>query len=384
MVETTRRRGVGRILGWVLGGLAVALLSAIAFLRCQYGGGRPYPDTTTAPLVPAERLETVVELPLPPGNVAVSATGRVFFDLHPFGEPARFSDAVVYELVDGVPEPYPDLAMQAEFAGVLGLHVDAQERLWMIRPAGIEDRSTRLFGFDLRTDTLVFDHAFDDGIAPFAQDLRVTPDGHTMILADTGIFRFTAPALVVFDLERRAARRVLEGHPSVSPQDWVIQSADGPHRMAWGLVTFAVGVDGIAISRDGAWLYYATMTHDSAFRVPIAALRDPGADDAALSSAIERVGSKPLSDGIELDAAGNLYLTDVEHGGIARLSPDGELRTLVRRDDIVWADGVAWAPDGSLLFTDSAIPSYLDPWARPPTRARLDRRAPHRIHRVRP
>lgn len=74
----------------------------------------------------------------------------------------------------------------------------------------------------------------------------------------------------------------------------------------------------------------------------------------------------------------------MEHGSIARLTPDGTLTTWVHDDRVVWADGINLTRDGAALFTDSAIPSYLDPLARPPSRERLARRAPHRIYRVRP
>jgi len=68
---------------------------------------------------------------------------------------------------------------------------------------------------------------------------------------------------------------------------------------------------------------------------------------------------------------------------VAVLGPDGQLQTLVKDDTIIWADGINLAPDGTLLFTDSEIPSYIDPLLRPPSRERIHRSAPHRIYRVR-
>ena len=44
-------------------------------------------DRTTAPALPAAALEVVADLDYPPGNIAVSPTGRVFFTLHPSGDP---------------------------------------------------------------------------------------------------------------------------------------------------------------------------------------------------------------------------------------------------------------------------------------------------------
>ena len=38
---------------------------------------------------------------------------------------------------------------------------------------------------------------------------------------------------------------------------------------------------------------------------------------------VKVIGKKPLSDGIAVDAQGRTYITDVEHGGIDRVEPDG-------------------------------------------------------------
>lgn len=365
-----------------LAGLVSSVALLLGYVKVRYGGGDDYPDVSTEPLLEASRLQTVVELQFPPGNVTASPDGRVFFNYHPFAEPARFTNEFIFELIDGRPRVFPNAEMQSQLHGVLGMTVDRQNRLWMIRPAGLEDRPTRLFGFDLATGEKVVDATFADGVGPFAQDLRVSPDGKTIILADTGIFRFTPAALIVFDIETRTARRVLEAHESVAPQNWVMRTRWGPHKLGWGLVTFQVGVDGVAISADGVWLYYATMSHDTAYRIKMADLRNPALDDAQLAQGIERIGKKPLSDGIEIDGAGSLYITDVENGGVMKLDANGGLKTLVKSTDVVWADGIARTATGDLLFTDSAIPAYIDPLARPPASDQLEAARPFRIYRV--
>lgn len=359
------------------------LLMTLVGVRCVYGGGEAYPDVSTEATLGADRLEALAELEFPAGNVTSSPDGRIFFTIHPFANPERFTDAFLFEWVDGKPLPYPSAEVQSEFVGALGLTADRHDRLWMIRPAGIEDRKTRLFAFDLDTGERVVDYAFADGTAPFAQDLRVSFDGKTVVLADTGVFRFTEAALIVFDVESKTARRVLQSHPSVSPQNWVIQANDEPYQVFYGLVTFSVGVDGLAMSHDGKWLYYATMSHDSVFKVPLDALRDSSSNPSDLAAAVQRVGPKPLSDGIEIDADETVYITDVEHGGLARLSADGTLTTLVRSKDVVWADGINLTASGDVLFTDSKIPRYIDPLLRPPSREEVDAAGPHRIYRVR-
>ncbi len=95
-----------------------------------------------------------------------------------------------------------------------------------------------------RPRTAHLDHLMDALAHGKAQDLRVAPDGKTIYLADTGLFAFTPASLIVFDVASRTHRSVLTSHPSTQPQDWVIWTKFGPHKLVYGLVTFVVGVDG--------------------------------------------------------------------------------------------------------------------------------------------
>lgn len=368
-------------LKWLAAVLGVGLVVMLAAVRMMYGGGSPYPDLNTAP---ETTLETLVELDFPPGNVTSSADGRIFFNTHPFARSDRFADAFLFELVDGVPTPYPNEEEQADVMFTFGMTVDAQNRLWVISPATLDRAQTRLQAFDLSTDTRVYDVSLPEGVARFSQDLRITSDGSTAVLADTGAFKFTDASLIVLDLETRAARSLLLGHPSTQPQDWTIQTDHGVHSVGWGLVTFAVGVDGITFSADGTELYFATMTHDTLFRVPLDAVLDPSSAPEEVAAQLESVGKKPLSDGIDVLPDGRVLVTDVEHGSVVAISPEGELRTQVRSDDVVWADGVNVMKDGRVLLTDSAIPDYLDPLLRPPSLEVLEAGRPYRIHRFVP
>ncbi len=312
----------------------------------------------------------------------MAADGRIFFCYHPFAKAERFATPTVFELVDGAPRPYPDAAFQARYQGVFGMTVDHQQRLWFVEPASLDHDRTRLLAFDLRTNALVMEHWFPAGEARFAQDLRVSPDGQTIYLADTGLFQFTAASLIVFDVASKAHRIVLSSHSATQPQGWVIHTKLGAHKLAYGLITFAVGIDGIELSADGAWLYYGAMSHARLYKVPTAALRDPQLAPAALERQIVELGRKPLSDGITLDRAGNVLLTDIEHGGIARLDAAGRLTTLVTSLDVLWADGVVAAPNGDIVFTDSAIPAYIDQLGRPPTEASLVSARPYHIYKL--
>ena len=371
---------------WILRIGASLLATFILFLiglKLLHGGGKPYPDVSTTPQLSADRISAPISLPYPPGMVASSRDGRIFYTYHMLHKPERFVDATVFEWVDGEGVPFPSADMQAEFHGAMGVVADRQNRLWIIKPGALEGKKTRLMAVDRTSGGLVVDHTFAKGEAGFAQDMRISPDGRTVFLADTGLFKFTKPALIVFDVESRRARTVLEAHPSVSPQNWVMRKTDGrDYRLAFGLLTFVVGVDGIALTEEGDWLYYATMSHDSVYRVPTAALLDEALSDDQIAEQIEFVGNKPMSDGIELLPDNTVVLTDVENGGLAALSPDGALTTLTKDSRVDWADSVTVAPDGAVWFTDSRLTDLIDQFANLADKQTMLERGPYAIYRV--
>ena len=379
-IPVIKLRGWRKLAGG-LAGLIAFIAVALAAIKLRYGGGDTLPDRSTPPVRPASALQPLVALDFPPGNVAIAGDGRTFFAYHPFAKAERFAPATMFELVDGVPRPYPDAAFQARYQGVFGMTVDRQQRLWLIEPASLDHARTRLLAFDLRSNTVALEHWFAEGEARFTQDLRVSPDGATIYLADTGLFRFTPASLLVFDVASKTHHTVMSTVAQAQAQDWVIHTQFGAHKLAWGLVTFEVGLDGIELSPDGAWLYFGAMSNDRLYKVPTAALRDRSTDDE-IARQIVGLGPKPLSDGITLDRDGGVILTDIEHGGLARRDAQGALVTLARSPAIVWADGVVAAPDGALVFTDSAIPAYIDPLGRPPTLDRLVAGRPYRIYRL--
>lgn len=365
--------------------LLAIIAIGLTYFKIEHGGGKPYPDVSTTPIIPNAQIQTPITLPYPPGMVTSSPEGRIFYTYHMLHKPERFSGATVFEWVNGKGVPFPSAEMQKEFHGAMGITVDRQNRLWVIKPGALEGKRTRLLAIDMVSGELVVDYVFAKGEAGFAQDMRVSPDGKTVFLADTGLFNFTQANLIVFDVETKTARTVLKGHPAVSPQNWVIRKTNGkPYKLALGLLTFTVGVDGIALTKDGNWLYFATMSHDSVYRIPTNALKDENLSEPALGDMIEFVGHKPMSDGIELMTDNTVIITDVENGGLAALASDGTLKTLSKSAKVDWADSVSIAPDGSIWFTDSRLTDLIDQFARPADQKTMLDRGPYPIYQLMP
>jgi hypothetical protein len=204
--------------------LLIATILLAVILRVRYGGGAPYPDLSTPPLIGDAALEVVFEYPEPIGNVAVSHEGRVFFTVHPESRPRGNK---LLEIVAGAAVPYPDGASQPElFNTVLGLVIDERNILWTIDHGNHGTSGPRLLAFDLGSGDVAHDHYFSEEIAPagsFLQDLQVSPDGQTIVIADASIWR-KSPALIVYDIQTKKARRILESHASVAAENYLVRN----------------------------------------------------------------------------------------------------------------------------------------------------------------
>lgn len=368
---------LARAVGWTL----VVLLFAAGAVRLFLGGGRRVENLSTEPLLPFDAVETVADLDYPPGNIAVSADGRVFFTWHPDAAPPT----KVHELVDGRPVPYPSEEYQHEssalpsFQTPLALRIDRQERLWVLDHAGFGRGQPRLLAFDLASGELV--HRFDfpgdvAGLGSMLNDFQVDAEGRWIYIAETSPL-LQRPALIVYDAQTQTARRVLDGHPSVLAEDVLIQ-APGRDMYIYGLATMRIAVDSIALDRDGHYLYYGPVSGDRMYRIEAAALRDPALDDER-SRHVEFFARKSLSDGLTTDDDGNLYLSDMEHSAVHRLSPRGELTTLVADPRLRWPDGFSFGPGGYLYVTASALQDVLFRSA-----AAVAAHRPYQIYRFRP
>ena len=368
-----------RILPVLTGIIVVGLI----FIKIKYGTGNTYTDIGIENPEGNKRLERLIKLDYPPGNVAVGENGHVYFNYHPLTHPTRFSNATVFEWADGKITPFPSAEMQNNFQGTFGLTVDKQNHLWTVEPATLDFKHTRVWAFDLNTKKTFYYYEFPEGVAKNAEDIRVTGDGKYIIFPNPGIFRFTTSQLLVYSVDDHSVRTAIDGDPSVTAEDWLMQTNGKPLRLAYGLFNFAAGIDGIEISDDQKWVYMASMTHSRLYRVPLADVLNKNLTPEDVAAKIENLGAKPMSDGITLDKTGHVIITDVEHGGLMSFNPDTKkITTLVRNKEILWADGVAVGADNAIYFNNSAIPLYIGQFAAPPDEKLLLQNKPYYIYRL--
>jgi sugar lactone lactonase YvrE len=357
--------------------LAILLVGLSTALWIRHGGGQPYPNLLKPPQFSADALEEVLAYAEPIGNVAVSSSGRIFFTVHPESRPGGNK---LLEYVNGASVPFPSLQKQAElFDTPLGLVIDKYDRLWVIDHGNHGMRSPHIVAIDLVIGDVIRNQALDESIAPagsILQDLQVSADGKTIVIADTSFWR-KSPALIVYDIETGTARRVLENHESVRAQNYRIRTPDRDMVFLGGMIALRGGVDGIALGPE--WLYYGALNGSGLYRVRLKDLRNESLPAQQLASRVERFSDKPLSDGFSIDSDGGVYITAIEHNAIFRVGPDRTLTTLLHAPEIRWPDALSFGPDGYLYVADSALSELVLQ-----TDEHIKNQAPFKIFRFQP
>lgn len=327
-----------------------------------------------------------------PGNITVTPDGRVLVSLHQFYEP-RWRVAEV-DPRTGILRPFPSGEWAEELGddsvgldAVLGIRTSANGIVWML-DNGLRMGSTpRLIGWDPETDTLHRVIAIPNppgGATTFLNDLAIDPAADFVYIADTGGER--DPALVVVDLTTGLSRRVLEGDPVVLPEsgvDLVINDRVITRPDANGIERPArIGVNPITIDSKGEWVYFGAMTGKTLYRVRAADLKDRTLSTPALSARVDRYANKPVCDGITIDSKDNIYITDLEAGGIGVIGRNRQYELLFSDPEVIaWPDAIAGGADGLLyvavnqLHTSPALNGGVDSSLRPFLIVRVEPRA---------
>jgi hypothetical protein len=185
----------------------------------------------------------------------------------------------------------------------------------------------------------------------YLNDVRFDTQNGFAFITDSGI-----GGLVVVDLRKKEARRVLADHPSTKADPTVLLKIEGiPLIDEKSGKPFQVHSDGIEIDRAGGYLYYQALVGRTLYRVKLADLEDPNLSDAELGRRAETVATVPASDGLAF-RNNAIYFTAIEQDAIVRLNLESrDLAVVVKDARLKWPDTLSFGPDGSLYVTNSQI-----------------------------
>ena len=324
-------------------GLCRVLLTGLSLLALAGCGSEPQ-----------RQLELVASLDQAPGNITVTPDHRVIFSLHQFYTP----DWRVAEWAAGRLQAFPTPAVASgadadvKLHSVLGIQSDSKGIVWMLDNGLRGGAIPKLVGWDSRKGKLHRLIFLPEPISrpdSFVNDLAIDEARNQVYIADPA--GGTDAALVVVDYRSGYARRVLQGHVSVVPEDLdlvidgqaveVVQP-DG------SLVRPRIGVNPIALDTRGEWLYYGPMHGTSLYRVRVTDLLDEQLGPESLAARVERYGRKPICDGISIDSDDNIYVTDIGNNAIGVIDRSREYRILIQDPRLSWPDAFSFAPDGGL------------------------------------
>lgn len=294
-------------------------------------------------------------------GVSVSKTGRVFVNF-PRWSP-EYLNAVVEVMPDGSAKPYPDETWNrwdlnpktaaSHFVCVQSVVVDDTDALWALDPAApmlmsIVPGGPKLVKIDLKTNRVARVIAIGPEAAKtntYLNDVRFDNKRNFAYITDSGL-----GGIVVVDLTSGQAHRALDGDPSVMPDKSVKIVIDGKPVVGPTGETPSFHSDAIALSPDGEYLYYQAIAAKALYRVRTEALRDPNGKPAP-----EKYADTMPVDGIWMDRRQNIYLSDLEHDGVSRLTPDRKVEPVVSDRRLQWPDTFSEGPDGAIYVTASHI-----------------------------
>ncbi len=363
--------------------LALALASAVVpgCRSLRPLRSRAHTGTVSAPVAPSEiALVEVARSEQLWTGVAVSEDGRVFVNY------PRWSDDVpvsVGEIVaSGEVVPFPDERWNAwdghsepgnRLVCVQSVYIDSDGFLWILDAGspylrGVVPGGAKLLKVDLAENKVVGKIVFGENTTPpasYLNDVRVDTKKHVAYVTDSGL-----GGLIVVDLDTGTSRRRLGDHHSTKSENLVL-AVGGRQWLVNGRAP-QVHSDGLALDKNGRYLYYHALTGRTLYRIETDWLLDTAISERELGTKVESMGETGAADGIAFGPGGYLYLSAIEDNAINVFASLGTVETVVKDRRLSWPDSFAKGPDGYLYVTTSQI--HLG----------SDRTEPYRIFKLKP
>lgn len=296
-------------------------------------------------------------------GVAVSAKGRLFTN-YPIWSPVhKYSVVEVTSKTDAKPYPNEDVNSwkdgedgSRKFVSVQAVYVDDQDKLWVVDSAnpgfaGVYQESDKLVRINLDTNKIERIYPMKGIIDKnrYINDVRVDTKRQIAYVTNSN-----EGGIVIVDLKSGKVRMVLKGAPPTQT-DPSYKFMIGGREVAMGGKPMKVNSDGIALTPDGEWLFFKPLTDDKLYKVKSADLHNAKLKDSELTARVVDLGHFNVTDGMEFDKHGNLYMGDMEKNAIIKLSPKLEKTVLMTDARLLWPDSYAVSKDGYLYISTSQV-----------------------------
>jgi sugar lactone lactonase YvrE len=300
-------------------------------------------------------------------GVAASSTGRLFVN-YPL-----WSDTYKYALVEVLPGnkvvPYPNAEWNSWKPGddgknkwvcVQAPYIDENDYMYVVDPAApklekVYQNSNKVVKINLKTNkverTYFFTGVTDE--KSYINDIRVDVKKQVAYLTNSN-----EGGIIVLDLNTGKSRQLLQAHKSVLSDPNYHYIIDGHELMKQGQPA-KFNSDGIALTPDGAWLYYKPLTDHKLYRVKTADLLDTTLTKQQLGGKVADLGNFASTDGMIFDKQGNLYFGDPQNYRMLKITPDLKMHEWIKDERLIWPDSYSIA-NGYLYITTSHIHKQPD------------------------
>lgn len=356
---------------------SIGFLIPLLWLSGEAGGsvGGNAQAQNKPPVAPRSVAETPASTPAPEleelfgdnkyqlTGVAVSAKGRLFTN-YPIWSPVhKYSVVEVTSKTDAKPYPNEDVNSwkdgedgSRKFVSVQAVYVDDQDKLWVVDSAnpgfaGVYQESDKLVRINLDTNKIERIYPMTGIIdkSRYINDVRVDTKRQIAYVTNSN-----EGGIVIVDLKSGKVRMVLKGAPPTQ-SDPSYKFMIGGREVAMGGKPMKVNSDGIALTPDGEWLFFKPLTDDKLYKVKSADLHNAKLKDSELTARVVDLGHFNVTDGMEFDKHGNLYMGDMEKNAIIKLSPKLEKTVLMTDARLLWPDSYAVSKDGYLYISTSQV-----------------------------
>lgn len=368
--------------------VSLALLIASLTRPTQAGPGDAFKS---------DDIEVVFQFSLAPAGITAAPDGTWLLSVSQAEKPKT---RVVRVSKSGKVDPFPSEKMSdaapdspLPLDAVEGMQLGADGLVWLLDNGRRSEVTPKIIAWNHDKNRLhqVY-FVGQPAVVPgsYLADLAVDPSYPFVYITDPA--NGPDAALIVLDRATGLVRRVLQGHPSVVPDDSIKlkidRSGDAARRLD-GMQTIPhSGVDPIALDRKGEWLYFAPLRSGKIYRIRTEHLRSADISPDKLSHSVETYANKPPSTSISIDNKGNLYVGDIGGRAIGVIDPEKrEYRVLTSDPRLVEPDGLCFGDDGKLYFFSrsqfAAQPaSSSSPGATVSTAASAS--AEHSLYRMKP